>query len=137
MDARVSFPNNIFPLGTHVYREPHQDLDELMADLPLLKELGFNMIKIQEHWAIDEPRVPLALDGGYFDRLRKYVEAGGMLICEACPGRFDKRSEKAITVRVPGGSISCLVLTTPKKAEKDNLNRKYWRHFRQDFLGQG
>ncbi|OGV63819.1 MAG: hypothetical protein A3K19_04935 [Lentisphaerae bacterium RIFOXYB12_FULL_65_16] len=56
MPQMLSFPGNAFPFGTHVYREPHQDQDELMADLPLLKKLGFNMIKIQEHWGIDEPR---------------------------------------------------------------------------------
>src|SRR5262249_20161548 len=42
--------------GTHVFREPHQDENELMSDLPILKRLGFNLIKIQESWAIDEPR---------------------------------------------------------------------------------
>jgi len=52
----ISFPNNVFPIGTHVYREPHPPLEEILADLPLLKKLGFNMIKVQESWAIDEPR---------------------------------------------------------------------------------
>jgi beta-galactosidase len=56
MTNNVSFPGNVFPYGTHVYREPHADMDEIMADLPLLKKLGFNMIKIQESWAIDEPK---------------------------------------------------------------------------------
>jgi beta-galactosidase len=45
-----------FPFGTHVYREPHLPLDEIRRDLPLLKRLGFNMVKVQESWAIDEPR---------------------------------------------------------------------------------
>ena len=40
-----------FPFGTHVYREPCLDLEAVLADLPLLKRLGFNMIKIQEHWS--------------------------------------------------------------------------------------
>lgn len=49
-------PNfGLFPIGTHVYREPHQDEAELLADLPILAKLGFNTIKIQESWAIDEP----------------------------------------------------------------------------------
>lgn len=56
MSLSVSFPGRVFPLGTHVYREPHQDREELLADLPILKRLGFNMIKIQESWALDEPR---------------------------------------------------------------------------------
>lgn len=46
----------IFPYGTHVYREPHLPLEQLRADFPILKRLGFNMIKIQESWAIDEQR---------------------------------------------------------------------------------
>ncbi len=54
--ANITFPNNVFPLGAHVYREPHQDQEELLADLDILAKLGFNMIKIQESWAIDEPR---------------------------------------------------------------------------------
>jgi len=53
---KLTFPNNVFPLGTHVYREPHQDQEELMNDLPLLKKFGFNMVKIQECWSVDEPR---------------------------------------------------------------------------------
>ncbi|HUW34187.1 MAG TPA: hypothetical protein VM223_21480 [Planctomycetota bacterium] len=52
--AKLTFPGNVFPLGTHVYREPHQDQEELMADLPVLRRLGFNML--QECWSVDEPR---------------------------------------------------------------------------------
>ena len=48
--------NAVFPFGTHVYREPHLPLDQLRADFPVLKRLGFNMIKIQEVWAYDEKR---------------------------------------------------------------------------------
>src|SRR5579863_8940815 len=44
----------IFPYGTHVYREPSLPLEQLRADFPLLKRLGFNMIKIQESWSADE-----------------------------------------------------------------------------------
>jgi beta-galactosidase len=44
----------IFPFGTHVYREPSLPLEQIRADLPLLKRLGFNMIKVQECWANDE-----------------------------------------------------------------------------------
>jgi hypothetical protein len=40
----------IFPYGAHVYREPHLPLEQLRHDLPLLKRLGFTMIKIQEVW---------------------------------------------------------------------------------------
>lgn len=46
----------IFPYGTHVYREPSLPLEQLRADFPILKRLGFTMVKIQEVWANDEPR---------------------------------------------------------------------------------
>ena len=54
--TQIQFPGNVFPFGTHVYREPCADIEEVLADLPILSKLGFNMIKIQESWAIDEPR---------------------------------------------------------------------------------
>ena len=44
----------VFPFGTHVYREPPLPLEQIAADLPLLKRLGFSMIKIQESWSTDE-----------------------------------------------------------------------------------
>ena len=46
----------VFPYGTHVYREPPLPFEQLAADFPLLKKLGFTMIKIQESWSVDEPR---------------------------------------------------------------------------------
>ena len=49
-------PGGVFPFGTHIYREPFQDQEEVLADLPRLKNWGFTMVKIQESWAIDEPR---------------------------------------------------------------------------------
>ncbi len=64
-----------FPFGTHVYREPCLDLEALLADLPLLKRLGFNMIKIQEHWSADEPE-----EGRYeFGRVDRVIARAGEL----------------------------------------------------------
>ena len=37
-----------------MYREPSLSLEQIRVDLPLLKKLGFNMIKVQECWANDE-----------------------------------------------------------------------------------
>ena len=45
----------VFPFGAHIYREPSLPLEQLRDDMPLLKRLGFNMVKIQESWAVDEP----------------------------------------------------------------------------------
>jgi beta-galactosidase len=47
-------PVNFFPFSTHIYREPHLPLEQLRHDLPILKRLGFTMIKIQEVWGYDE-----------------------------------------------------------------------------------
>ena len=46
--------SEVFPYGTHIYREPPLPPEQLHADLPLLKRLGFTMVKIQESWSIDE-----------------------------------------------------------------------------------
>jgi beta-galactosidase len=63
-------PSESFPFGTHVYREPYKDLDQLADDLTLLRELGFTMIKIQESWAVDEPA-----EGMYdFSRVKALIE---------------------------------------------------------------
>ena len=70
MSIRPVFGNNVFPFGTHVYREPCLDLDAVLGDLPLLKNYGFNMIKIQEHWSADEVR-----EGEYdFSRIERLVQ---------------------------------------------------------------
>lgn len=45
----------LFPLGSHLCREPMPPMSELKRDMENLKRHGFNLIKLQEHWAIDEP----------------------------------------------------------------------------------
>lgn len=45
----------LFPIGAHICREPMPDKDELKRDMRILKEQGFNLIKIQESWKFDEP----------------------------------------------------------------------------------
>ncbi|MCY3833529.1 MAG: beta-galactosidase [Chloroflexi bacterium] len=69
MSLSPVFGGGLFPWGTHVYREPCLDLDGVLRDLPLLKDYGFNMIKIQEHWSADERR-----EGDYdFSRLEQVL----------------------------------------------------------------
>ena len=46
----------IFPFGAHIFRDPSLPLEQLRRDLPLLKRLGFTMVKIQESWSMDEQR---------------------------------------------------------------------------------
>ncbi len=43
-----------FPLGSHLCREPMPAMSEMKRDMETLKRKGFNMIKLQEHWAVDE-----------------------------------------------------------------------------------
>jgi beta-galactosidase GanA len=47
--------SRLFTLGTHLCREPMPPMAELKADMENLRRHGFNLIKLQEHWAIDEP----------------------------------------------------------------------------------
>ena len=69
MSLTPVFGGGVFPFGTHVYREPCLDLEGALADVPLLKRYGFNMIKVQEHWAADEKR-----EGDYdFSRVERVV----------------------------------------------------------------
>ena len=75
MSVRPVFGEGVFPFGTHVYREPCLDLDGVLRDLPLLKDYGFNMVKIQEHWSADERR-----EGEYdFSRVEQVVKRAGEL----------------------------------------------------------
>lgn len=46
----------IFPFGAHIYREPSLPLEQYFHDLPVLKKLGLNTVKIQEVWAANERR---------------------------------------------------------------------------------
>ena len=45
----------LFPLGSHLCREPMPPMSEMKRDMENLKRHGFNLIKLQEHWMIDEP----------------------------------------------------------------------------------
>ena len=46
----------LFPIGSHLCREPMPAMSELKHDMELLKKNGFNLIKLQEHWQLDEPQ---------------------------------------------------------------------------------
>ncbi len=47
--------HTLFPLGSHLCREPMPAMSELKGDMELLKKHGFNLIKLQENWMLDEP----------------------------------------------------------------------------------
>jgi beta-galactosidase GanA len=69
----------IFPYGTHVYREPSLPLEQLAADLPILKKLGFSMVKIQESWSTDE-RHPGEIDLSRVERIVADARQAGLLV---------------------------------------------------------
>jgi beta-galactosidase len=56
LEGQAAPAEPFFPYGTHIYREPHLPLEQLRHDMPMLKNLGFNMIKIQESWSTDEKK---------------------------------------------------------------------------------
>ena len=65
----------IFPLGTHLCREPMPPMSELKADMENLKRHGFNLIKLQEHWMVDEP-----VEGHYdFSRYEELIDYAARL----------------------------------------------------------
>ncbi len=47
--------SRLFPVGSHLCREPMPPMKEMKRDMQMLKKQGFNLIKLQEHWMIDEP----------------------------------------------------------------------------------
>ena len=80
----------LFPLGSHLCREPMPSMAELKRDMEILKKHGFNLVKLQEHWMIDEP-----LEGQYnFAKYEELIEWAASLdmgvylglTCEQAPG---------------------------------------------------
>jgi beta-galactosidase len=80
----------LFPLGSHLCREPMPPITELKRDMETLRRHGFNLVKLQEHWMIDEPA-----EGQYdFSRYEELIaHAAGLdmgvylgLTCEQAPG---------------------------------------------------
>jgi len=87
--------NKVFPFGSHLCREPMPPMAEMKRDMENLKKHGFNLIKLQEHWQIDEP-----VEGKYdFSRYEELIEyAAGLdlgvylgLTCEQAPAWLWKK----------------------------------------------
>lgn len=82
--------SHLFPLGSHLCREPMPPMAEMKRDMELLKGHGFNLIKLQEHWMLDEPA-----EGRYdFSRYEELIAHAATLnlgiylglTCEQAPG---------------------------------------------------
>ncbi len=52
--------SRLFPIGSHLCREPMPEMNEMKRDMENLKRHGFNLVKLQEQWACDE-----AFEGQY------------------------------------------------------------------------
>jgi len=79
----------VFPLGAHLCREPMPPMAELKRDMENLRAHGFNLIKLQEHWAADEP-VEGRCDFSRYEELIEYAARLDMgvylgLTCEQAP----------------------------------------------------
>src|SRR5258707_11142281 len=65
----------LFPLGSHLCREPMPHMSELKQDMENLRQHGFNLVTLQEHWAVDEP-----IEGHYdFSRYSELIEHAARL----------------------------------------------------------
>ena len=81
--------SRLFPFGSHLCREPMPPMSELKRDMETLRARGFNLIKLQVHWMIDEP----AEEVYDFSRYEELIEhAAGLdlgvyvgLTCEQAP----------------------------------------------------
>lgn len=84
-----------FYLGAHLCREPMPEMDELLRDMETLKKNGFNLIKLQESWAVNEPEEGV-YDLSKYEKLIEHARKLDMYIylgltCEQAPAwLFDK-----------------------------------------------
>jgi len=79
----------VFPLGSHLCREPMPPMAELKQDMENLKRHGFNLVKLQENWQVDEP-LEGRLDLSRYEELIDYAGRLDMgvylgLTCEQAP----------------------------------------------------
>jgi len=112
--AASAFPvkrdnRTLFPYGAHIFREPSLPLEQLKADMPLLKKLGFNMVKVQQSWATDE----VAQDAVDMFKISQVIDAArenGLLVylgvtMEQAPAWFWKKYPEARMVYENGQPV--------------------------------
>ncbi|MDL2206224.1 beta-galactosidase [Eubacteriales bacterium OttesenSCG-928-N13] len=96
----------VFPLGTHICREPMPAMSEMKRDMALVKAKGFNLIKLQENWMLDEPsegRIDLSRYEELIDHAGK-LDLGVYLglTCEQAPNWLYEKYPDARMVRKDG-----------------------------------
>jgi beta-galactosidase len=99
----------IFPFGSHLCREPMPPMSELKKDMENLKRHGFNMVKLQEQWGMDEPE-----EGHYdFSRYEELIAHAARLdlvvylglTCEQAPGWLWRKHPDCRMVGINGVPI--------------------------------
>jgi len=105
-----------FPFGSHLCREPMPSMQELKHDMELLKKNNFNLVKLQEHWMIDE-----AKEGEYdfskYEELIEYAASLDMgvylgLTCEQAPGWLYEKYPDCRMVDRNGQTVMLTAQTT-------------------------
>ena len=108
--------SKLFPLGSHLCREPMPPMSELERDMEILKKHGFNLIKLQEHWMIDEPE-----EGRCdFSRYEELIERAAALdlgvylglTCEQAPHWLYEKYPECRMVRRDGSVVAHEAQTT-------------------------
>lgn len=108
--------SRVFPLGSHLCREPMPPMSEMKRDMEILKRHGFNLIKLQEHWAIDESSEGRC-DFSRYEELIAHAAQLDLgvylgLTCEQAPNwLWDKHSGCRMIGR-NGAPIACQAQTT-------------------------
>lgn len=106
----------VFPLGTHLCREPMPSMSEMKRDMENVKRHGFNLIKLQEHWMIDEP-----VEGRYdFSRYEELIAHAARfdlgiylgLTCEQAPAWLWRKHPGCRMVGINGQPIAFEAQTT-------------------------
>ena len=98
-----------FYLGSHLCREPMPPMDELKRDMETLKANGFNLIKLQEQWAVNEPEEG-QYDFSKYEELIAYAKKLGMrvylgLTMEQAPAWLYKKYPDCRMVGIDGTPI--------------------------------
>jgi beta-galactosidase len=106
----------LFPLGSHLCREPMPAMGELKRDMELLGRQGFNLIKLQEHWMIDEPAEGCC-DFGRYEELIEHAARLDLgvylgLTCEQAPHWLYAKHPDCRMVRRDGVVVAAEAQTT-------------------------
>ncbi len=105
-----------FPLGSHLCREPMPAMAELKRDMEILKRNGFNLVKLQEHWMIDEPQEG-ACDFSRYEELIEHAATLDMGVylgftCEQAPHWLYEKYPDCRMVRRDGLTVAYEAPTT-------------------------